>query len=236
MGTNTEESAESAAARHVIDAHYAKRSEIHDPDSTAVQAQPGGLEPHSIRMILQLSAFGVTPREIAKQTKIKGSIIKAIVKSPSAQAEILRLQKQLFEKDFKQMFMRLLPTAVHTTFNLMTSKKVKDNVRLQAADILMDRALGKPKQVIEETHGGLAEVLEKLNGTNNESNSQNESIEAEFERIAKASAQTAEDNVEFAERLEEAQEAGFHGGEAIKEAEINPYADEENDQEIDEID
>lgn len=153
--------------------------------------QPRGIdfekEPHIVRSVIHFSAMGITPLAISKQIGLAVDAVREIVRSKSAQDEIYRLQKQFIEKDFKQVFMRILPVAINTAQGIMMSKRTKDNVRLQAADIFMDRALGKPTQVIEEKNNLLSEILQKMSGETPKNSE--ETIEAEFEKLAEANSE-----------------------------------------------
>ena len=152
--------------------------------------QPRGIDLHKdahiLRSVLHFAAFGYSPQKVSELTGLTVSAVRNMTRSPSAQTEILRLQKQLFEKDFRQVFMQILPVAVNTAYGIMTSKKSRDSVKLQASVEFMDRALGKPKQTIENTETTLAQVLEKISGVADVKN--DEPIEAEFEKMAKDNA------------------------------------------------
>lgn len=154
-----------------------------DQMTPVVQDVDTHLPDHVVRMMISLAAFGKTASAISKETGLPRRAVNAVVESPGGRMEIARLQSRLLEKDMKKFFMQIAPVAVNTAYDLMTSKKTKDHVKLAASEMFMDRAFGKPKQIIEETNINLAEVLSKLEGKKKDA-SENEPIDAEFERMA----------------------------------------------------
>lgn len=145
-------------------------------------------DPHILRSVLHFAAMGFTHKKISEHTGLSPGAVQAMTRSESAKAEILRLQTQFIEQDFRKVFMRILPVAVNTAYGIMTNKKARDQVRLAASEQFMDRALGKPKQVVESNDNALAKVLEKLSGTTDLGAQNDEPIEAEFEKMAKDNA------------------------------------------------
>jgi hypothetical protein len=61
-----------------------------------------------------------------------------------------------------QIFTKILPEAVATTYSIMTSEKEKSTVRLEAAKQMIDRALGKPKEMIEQKTTIIADVFDEI--------------------------------------------------------------------------
>jgi len=118
---------------------------------------------HVIRSVVHLAAFGVSVRQIGKSLGIPQTKVKLILKSITVQNEIYRIQEELYERDTKRMFMRMLPEAAAITYKMMKSKKTKDMTKLAAANMIMDRAIGKPTQHVVEEKSELKEVFAKLN-------------------------------------------------------------------------
>jgi len=118
-----------------------------------------------IQMICQLAAFAVPPQKIANKIGIPGRNVKLILSAVSIKREVYRLQEDLF-KESKQVFQQMLPDAVDITYKIMRSPKSKEASRIEAAKMIMDRALGKPVQHIEQSTTLLKDVLQQLNVRN----------------------------------------------------------------------
>ena len=68
-----------------------------------------------------------------------------------------RLQeRELAEAKVKAMLKDTAPAALQTIIDIMIDPTVKDELKLKAAQDIMDRAVGKPKQAVEnEVKGGI---------------------------------------------------------------------------------
>lgn len=119
-----------------------------------------------LRAVYHLAALGLSPLEIERQINIPTARIKRMLSGPTAKMEVARLQDALFMRDSKKVFMAMLPKATTTVFKLMKDKNEKGSTRLEAAKTLMDRALGKPLQQIEQTGNGIKELYEQLDDLN----------------------------------------------------------------------
>lgn len=113
------------------------------------------------RMIILMAAYGHEVKEIAEKLQVKDSRVRMILKSESAQNEIVRMQDEMYA-DSDRAFKRLLPKAIKTTAEIMESGSEKGATRLMAANVVMDRVLGKPVQQINHEGGALRELYERL--------------------------------------------------------------------------
>lgn len=118
---------------------------------------------HVIRSIIHMASFGISQRDIARSLKIPPTRIKAVLASSSVKQEVIRIQEELYSRDTKKMFMRMIPEAAAITYKMMKSKKSKDMTKLSAANMIMDRALGKPTQHVIEEKSELKDVFIKIN-------------------------------------------------------------------------
>lgn len=118
---------------------------------------------HVLRAICQMAAFNLSPQRIANNCGIPTQRVKKVLQSISVQREIARLQTELYSVDTAKMFKRMVPEAANTVFGLM-SHGDKDSTRVEAAKVILDRALGKPTQTIEQTTTLIKDVLTRLNG------------------------------------------------------------------------
>ena len=119
-------------------------------------------EKHVLRAICQMAAFSLSNQRIANNIGLPRKRVDNILKSISVQREIQRLQTELYERDATKMFKRMLPHAANTIYGLI-DKADKDSTRVEAAKVILDRALGKPTQTIEQTTTLISDVLKKLN-------------------------------------------------------------------------
>ena len=143
---------------HIVDAIEKELKDIRGADGRILP----GYQYHVLKMVCQLTAFGVSPQRIANNIGIPSRNVKLLMRSVSMQREVARLQTEIW-KDNKKAFNELLPEAINTTAKLMRSKTTKDSTRIEAAKVIMDRSLGKPTQYIEQSTSLIKEVLLKLN-------------------------------------------------------------------------
>lgn len=114
------------------------------------------------RLICYLKAIGFKNKDIANAISGTSEEVGRVLKSQSAQAEIERVQQEIFVKEPAKMFETILPQAVRIAVNAMMNKKTKASVRVDAAFKFMDRALGKPTQHVEHEHNLVKELITKL--------------------------------------------------------------------------
>lgn len=144
----------------VVEAMQKELAEILDDSGKPLPHQ----ERHVLRAICQMAAFSMAPQKMANNIGLPTHRIKNILKSVSVQREISRLQTELYERDAVKMFKRMLPHAANTIYGLIDNAD-KDSTRVEAAKVILDRALGKPTQTIEQTTTLIKDVLTRLNNT-----------------------------------------------------------------------
>ena len=117
---------------------------------------------HRVRLICYLKAIGMRNKDIASSVGCSPAEVGRILKSESAQAEIERIQHEIFVSQPAKMFESILPQAVRIAVNAMMSRKTKASVRVDAAFKFMDRALGKPTQTVEHNTNLVRELITKI--------------------------------------------------------------------------
>jgi len=141
-----------------------KKAGIPKPDDVPVsnwnqvqEVQPG---PHTL--VAHLRACGLQPKEIALQVGLSVGTVKQYLASEKIQFEIRRLQHRYFGQDPMRRFQTMLQEAADTLEETMRDKQVKPSVRVMAADKILDRALGKPKQHLTVEGSLIRKVYESL--------------------------------------------------------------------------
>lgn len=117
---------------------------------------------HFYRMVIYYASIGFNDTTIAKQLNCQVSTVRRALASRSIKSEVDRLSTEVIKKQMDQIFTKILPEAVATTYSIMTSEKEKSTVRLEAAKQMMDRALGKPREMIEQKTTIIADVFDEL--------------------------------------------------------------------------
>lgn len=117
---------------------------------------------HTLRAVIHMAAFGTTAQSIARQLQIPKARVERVLESDTVKKEVYRLQTEIFEKDAHKIYLRMLPMATNVIMEIMTKKMYKESTRLDAAKYLTDRALGKPKEVVEQNTNMLADILGNL--------------------------------------------------------------------------
>ncbi len=143
---------------------------------------------HVVRAMVHMAALGLADRVIAKNLGVPYQRVRMTLNSNSVKNEIERLQMDYFRKDSETMFKRLVPAAVQTIFGIMAKRASKDSNRLDAAKYLVDRALGKPKETIEQKTDILSQVYAAIQNPEKFA-SQSDPIDAEFESVEEIDSQ-----------------------------------------------
>lgn len=109
-----------------------------------------------------MSALGLSRKQIATNLGISPERVSAICSSASGKAFISQIQKEMYFNDPQKMFLRMVPEAAKTVFKIMRDKEEKGSTRISAADVILDRALGKPKQEIQHEGSLIKELFSRL--------------------------------------------------------------------------
>lgn len=134
-------------------------SEVPATSYTGKQLIPGRMT-----LVAHFAAVGQRPKEIAARTGISIDEVHTHLNTESVQREIRALQHEYFGRDPMQRFKTLINDAADILEDTMKDKHVKTSVRVQAADKILDRALGKPKQIFNLEGNLIRRVYETLDG------------------------------------------------------------------------
>ncbi len=115
-------------------------------------------------MVAYMAAQGKTNAEIAELLEIDISTVRSRLSDERIQFEVKHLRYKLFGKDHKKRFMDILPHAIDVTENTLLDKNSKSSLRFAAAQEVMDRALGKPKQTMEHEGSLIRALFDKMDG------------------------------------------------------------------------
>lgn len=157
-----------------------KLKKISDEVSAKDQAMLPFTSDHVMRGVIHLAALSIPSPVIGRSLNIPVRRVNSILSSESVIREVERIQVEHYKRDADQMFKRLVPTAVQNIFDLMVKKSSKESTRLSAAQYIVDRALGKPKETIEQKTDMIAEVFSSLK---RKEEPQPDSIEVEFSDV-----------------------------------------------------
>lgn len=115
-------------------------------------------------MVAHMAACGCQPKQIADATGLNVSTVKTYLNSEKIKFEIKKLQHQMFAKDPIRRFKGLVEEATTVLEETMHDKNAKPSVRMVAADKILDRALGKPKQFLSVEGSLIRRIYESLDG------------------------------------------------------------------------
>lgn len=117
---------------------------------------------HRHKLICYMASLGFDYRHIANQVGVSETTVSHTCNSQAGRLEIERLQGQIFGEDPQRRFKKLLNDAISTTEEIMSDPSEKGSVRLAAANTVMDRAMGKPKQEVEHKTSSIRALFERL--------------------------------------------------------------------------
>ena len=139
------------------------------------------------RAVCQMAAIGFTPVQIAEQIGLSKERVSLILRSTTGRREVEKLQNELFFKDPKRMFLAEVPKAFKKVKKILHSKEARDSEVLKAADMIFDRAMGKPTQEIQHEGSAIRQLFEALDKASNPEVKKVESvvIDAEFKEVKK---------------------------------------------------
>jgi hypothetical protein len=116
-----------------------------------------------------MAAIGFNRKEIAVSLGIPEGRVTAVLSSKSAKAQIDKIQHDLFFADPQKMFRTEVPRAFRRIRKVLYGEKTKDGDVLKAADMIFDRALGKPKQEVQHETSSIKQLFEMLDKQNQSS-------------------------------------------------------------------
>ncbi len=118
--------------------------------------------------VIYLAAQGKQQQDIAEAIGCSHSTIANILSKERVQFEIKRVQLKLFGKDnkaFAAQFKEMVPQAIQTIQDVMDNPNSKPQLRFTAAQEILDRSIGKPKQTIEMEHSLVKDLYDRLDAT-----------------------------------------------------------------------
>lgn len=115
-----------------------------------------------VKAVCHMAAIGFNKKEIAVSLGIPENRVGAVLSSKSAKAQIDKIQHDLFFADPQKMFRTEVPRAFRRVRKVLYGEKTKDNDVLKAADMIFDRALGKPKQEVAHETSSIKQLFEML--------------------------------------------------------------------------
>lgn len=115
-----------------------------------------------VKAVCHMAAIGFNKKEIAVSLGIPEGRVGAVLSSKSAKAQIDKIQHDLFFADPQKMFRTEVPRAFRRVRKVLYGEKTKDNDVLKAADMIFDRALGKPKQEVQHETSSIKQLFEML--------------------------------------------------------------------------
>lgn len=115
-----------------------------------------------VKAVCHMAAIGFNKKEIAVSLGIPENRVGAVLSSKSAKAQIDKIQHDLFFSDPQKMFRVEVPRAFRRVKKVLYGKEARDGDVLKAADMVFDRALGKPKQEVQHEASSIKQLFEML--------------------------------------------------------------------------
>lgn len=118
-------------------------------------------------VLIYLAAQGKTNSEIAALLDCSTSTVSSKMQEDRIQFEIRHVRQKLYGKDPKSRFQAMLPDALDVTEQILQNPNAKPQLRFQAAQEVMDRALGRPTQTVEHQGSLIRSLFERLDADKN---------------------------------------------------------------------
>lgn len=116
------------------------------------------------RRLAQLAASGVANKDICKELGYTASRMSILIREPTIQAEIYRLQDRIFEGTIVDRMKGFTDASLNVIENALTdvTGHVKMNEKLDIAKWIIEMQHGKATQKIEGGEGMLAALMDRL--------------------------------------------------------------------------
>jgi len=150
--------------------------------------------PPGYRVVAYLHAAKATDAEISTLTGETTDEVSRILQLDLVRSLAQDVQKRQYSRDPIAHDRTLVPDSIVVTQNIMLDGREKGTTRLKAAEMIQDRALGKPMQKMDIQSSSIATLFDMLDDLNRKDRAR--AIEAESRRIKG-------EEVEEAEVLEE---------------------------------
>jgi predicted transcriptional regulator len=136
---------------------------IIEPDSSAIQGRPPYYtikhERGEHRVICFLKAQGFSNKEIADQVGFTPVAVSNILRQPRAQQIVAEEIARAGRPEVETLLQGATADAVRTLIEINANDAAKSSDRIAAANSLIDRVLGKPKQSLDLTTTKRADQL-----------------------------------------------------------------------------
>lgn len=142
-------------------------------------------------IVCYLAASGMKNVDIARHTGLSRSRVQTLIQNPKFRTEIQYLQRQMFAADPQNQFNRLIGDAIATTEEVMKNVGEKGATRLAAANMVIERGMGKVKQEIDLGGNLIRSLFEKMD----QKQKNNDAIDVSPDRLLLPGT-TSEDNEE----------------------------------------
>ena len=117
---------------------------------------------HRLKFVAQLSAMGVSQREIAERTGYTEGRLSIVLNSPLVSVEVDRARRSIFEKDPEVALRTMLPMALESVHEVLANKSEKSSLRVETAFKVFERTHGKAKQQIDVGGNLLKDLFEMM--------------------------------------------------------------------------
>jgi hypothetical protein len=153
------ESKEKKSMKDVVAANVKSYQEKVDEQVALLKEAPVSAR---VKAVCHMAAIGFNKKEIAVSLGIPENRVGAVLSSKSAKAQIDKIQHDLFFSDPQKMFRVEVPRAFRRVKKVLYGKEARDGDVLKAADMVFDRALGKPKQEVQHEASSIKQLFEML--------------------------------------------------------------------------
>lgn len=109
-----------------------------------------------------LAAFGMRANDIAKELSLSVQKIQMLLNKDHIKVEVKDLERKYASSNIKTKIQALLPESVEVLEEIMMNENARHGDRINAASIIQDRGLGKPKQELDVGISLIREVFEKM--------------------------------------------------------------------------
>ena len=117
---------------------------------------------HRHHLIAYLAASGMTMRDIAFRTDLSSVRVQQLLKMPTLKSLVEDERQKLYGDNIEQQIKQEVPEALRVVSDMMTDREAKHGTRLSAAKDLLDRAIGRPIQRVEDVGSSIKDLFEVL--------------------------------------------------------------------------
>lgn len=107
-------------------------------------------------------ATGMSIKKVSEEMELSYSHVSKTLKSEICEFRVKELQFQIFGKNPQKRFNALVSSSIDVVQTVMEDDTAKDATRLKAANMVLDRAVGKPMQPVEVRDSSIKDLYDKL--------------------------------------------------------------------------